>query len=96
MVKVRSMEEVLLVFGSIFKIAEVDISQREVGVAVSTKPRLYAEKVMKQQGGMSKKSKQRVKILALARDLSITQVLATTGPVDHRGQTKLRGSRTNP
>lgn len=43
MVKVRSVQEVLLVFRTVFQVAEIYIPQRKIGVAVSTKPRLHVK-----------------------------------------------------
>lgn len=40
MVKVRGMKQMLFVLGAILEVAEVDVSQGEIGIAVSAKPRL--------------------------------------------------------
>lgn len=40
MVEVRGMQKVLFVLGAIFQVAEVHVSQREIRVAISAKPRL--------------------------------------------------------
>ena len=43
MVKVGGVKKVFLVFCSIFQVAEVDVPQRQICVAVSTKPWLHAQ-----------------------------------------------------